>query len=89
MARPTEADEVFIHQIPELLPNVQTQSPFWREGYFFEVHQPDALGDVVFFTMAVFPSRRHMDSIGDQMFLTMAARHARHAIDLVAIDLLG
>ncbi len=63
MARPTDFDEHFVHQTPELLPFVETRSPYWRESYFFEVHSPDALGDVVFFTMAHFPARRHMDSI--------------------------
>jgi hypothetical protein len=63
MARPTDADEWFIHQVPELLPNVQTPSAHWRESYFFDVHSPDGRGDVVFFTMALFPSRRYMDSI--------------------------
>ncbi|HSB85928.1 MAG TPA: hypothetical protein VLD86_06465 [Ilumatobacteraceae bacterium] len=63
MAQPSPADELFVHQIPELLPNVQTRSPFWRESYFFDVHSPDGLGDVFFFTMALFPARGHMDSI--------------------------
>jgi hypothetical protein len=63
MPHPTEADELFVHQVPELLPNVQTPSPYWRESYFFELHSPDGRGDVVFFTMALFPSRHHMDSI--------------------------
>ena len=56
-------DERFVHQIPELLPDVVTRSPHWRESYFFELHRPDALGDVVFFTMAHFPAREVMDSI--------------------------
>ncbi len=56
-------DEQFVHQIPELLPDVATRSPHWRESYFFELHQPDAAGDVVFFTMAHFPAREVMDSI--------------------------
>jgi hypothetical protein len=63
MARPTHADELFVHQVPELLPNVQTPSPHWRESYFFDVHSPDGRGDSVFFTMALFPSRQYMDSI--------------------------
>jgi hypothetical protein len=63
MARPTAADERFVHQVPELLLNVQTPSPYWRESYFFDVHSPDGRGDVVFFTMALFPSRQHLDSI--------------------------
>src|SRR4051794_15120842 len=63
MARPTAMDERFVHQIPELLPDVATRSLHWRESYFFELHQPDARGDVVFFTMAHYPAREVMDSI--------------------------
>lgn len=63
MARPTDMDERFVHQVPELLPEVETRSPHWRESYFFEFHRPDGRGDVVFFTMALFPARGHMDSI--------------------------
>jgi hypothetical protein len=56
-------DDFFIHQIPELLPNVATRHPFWRESYFFEMHRPDAAGDVIFFTMANYPAAQKMDSI--------------------------
>jgi hypothetical protein len=42
---------------------VATRSAHWRESYFFELHRPDARGDVVFFTMAHFPARELMDSI--------------------------
>src|SRR3954463_3597453 len=63
MARPTAMDERFVHQIPELLPDVATRSLHWRESYFFELHRPDARGDVVFFTMAHFPAREIMDSL--------------------------
>ncbi len=56
-------DEHFVHQLPELLPNTATRHPHWRESYFFELHQPDARGDAVFFTMAHYPARRTMDSI--------------------------
>src|SRR4051812_12324868 len=63
MARPTPMDDYFVHQIPELLPNVVIHDEHWRESYFFELHRPDAQGDVVFFTMAHFPAREHMDSI--------------------------
>lgn len=63
MARPEARDEDFIHQIPELLPTPLWQSPFWRESYFFELHRPDAAGDVLFFTMALHPNRQLMDSI--------------------------
>lgn len=63
MARPTAMDEHFVHQIPELLPDVATRHHHWRESYFFELHRPDARGDVVFFTMAHYPARELMDSI--------------------------
>ena len=63
MARPTAMDEHFVHQLPELLPDVAIRSDHWRESYFFELHRPDGLGDVVFFTMAHFPARQVMDSI--------------------------
>jgi hypothetical protein len=63
MARPTAMDERFVHQIPELLPEVATRSPHWRESYFFELHRPDGQGDVVFLTMAHYPARELMDSL--------------------------
>ncbi|HWE54905.1 MAG TPA: hypothetical protein VG435_05300 [Acidimicrobiales bacterium] len=63
MARPTAMDDYFVHQIPELLPNVVTRNPHWRESYFFEMHRPDAAGDVVFFTMAHYPATERMDSL--------------------------
>lgn len=63
MARPTAMDDFFVHQIPELLPNVVSHDPHWRESYFFEMHRPDAAGDVVFFTMAHYPASARMDSI--------------------------
>jgi hypothetical protein len=56
-------DEQFVHQLPELLPNVATRHPHWRESYFFAMHRPDALGDVVFLTMAHYPQREAMDSV--------------------------
>lgn len=56
-------DDFFVHQIPELLPNVVVRHPHWRESYFFEVHQPDAAGDVVFLTMAHYPVAAKMDSL--------------------------
>ena len=61
--KPTAMDEMFVHQIPDLLPNVATSHPHWRESYFFDLHAPDARGDVVFFTMASYPQRRSIDSI--------------------------
>lgn len=63
MGRPDARDEQFIHQIPELLATPLWHSPFWRESYFFELHRPDARGDVLFFTMALHPNRQLMDSI--------------------------
>jgi hypothetical protein len=63
MARPTPLDEQFVHQLPELLPNVATRHHHWRESYFFELHDPSAEGDVVFFTMAHHPARQRMDSL--------------------------
>ena len=79
MARPTAMDELFVHQIPELLPDVVTRNPYWRESYFFELHSPTADGDVVFFTMAHHPAREHMDSlqmgrIGGEQILGVQAR---------------
>lgn len=61
--RPTAMDEHFVHQIPEPLPNTVVVHPHWRESYFFELHRPDAAGDVVFFTFALHPARQLMDSI--------------------------
>lgn len=63
MARPTALDEQFVHQLPELLPNVATRHEHWRESYFFELHDPSAQGDAVFFTMAHYPARERMDSL--------------------------
>ena len=56
-------DELFVHQLPELLPDVVLRSPYWRESYFFDIHQPEAAGDVVFFTMAHYPAHERMDSL--------------------------
>ena len=61
--RLTAMDEYFVHQIPELLPNVQTHHEQWRESLFFIVHPPDGLGDVLILTLAHFPKREHMDSL--------------------------
>ena len=63
MTRPTDLDELFVHQSPELLPNVTLRSPHWRESYFFDIHSPDGQGDVIFFTMARYPAREVMDSL--------------------------
>jgi hypothetical protein len=63
MARPDALDERFIHQIPELISDVATRNANWRESYFFELHRPDARGDMVFLTMARYPARGIMDSL--------------------------
>jgi hypothetical protein len=63
MARPTAVDDFFVHQIPQLLTNVASRHPHWRESYFFEMHRPDAAGDVVFLTMAHYPATARMDSL--------------------------
>ena len=56
-------DEHFVHQTPDLLPGVATHHPHWRESYFFDMHRPDAAGDVIFLTMASFPAREILDSL--------------------------
>jgi hypothetical protein len=61
--RPTALDELFVHQLPELLPNVATHHPHWRESYFFALHDPETIGDIVFLTMAHYPQRELMDSL--------------------------
>jgi len=63
MPRPTAMDEYFVHQIPEMLPNVAVHHAHWRESYFYELHDPTAEGDVVFLTMAHYPARETMDSL--------------------------
>jgi hypothetical protein len=61
--RLTALDELFVHQIPEPLPHVVTHHPHWRESYFFVLHDPEDLGDVVILTVAHFPVREEMDSL--------------------------
>lgn len=56
-------DELFVHQLPHLLPQVALWHPHWRESYFFEVHDPRGEGDAVFLTMAHYPSSQRMDSL--------------------------
>ena len=63
MTRPTALDELLVHQTPDLLPHVATHNPHWRESYFFDLHRPDAAGDVVFLTMASYPARGILDSL--------------------------
>ena len=79
MARPTDLDEAFAHQLPELLPTVATPHPHWRESYFFDVHSPGGDGDVVFLTMAHRPAQQLMDSlqmgrVGGEQLLGVLAR---------------
>ena len=79
MPRLTAADELFVHQIPEPLPNVVTHHDHWRESYFFVLHPREEPGDVVILTMAHFPKREEVDSLqlgivdGNFVF----GRHAR------------
>ncbi len=63
MARPTAMDEFFVHQLPQLLPQVATHHEHWRESYFFDIHDPSGTGDAVFFTMAHYPAHERMDSL--------------------------
>jgi hypothetical protein len=63
MPRLTAADELFVHQIPEPFPNVQTHHEHWRDSYFFVVHPRTGPGDVLLLTMAQFPKRAVMDSL--------------------------
>ena len=74
----TPMDELFVHQIPEPLPNVVTARPLAREPVLHR-SPADGLGDVVILTLAHFPKRGVMDSlqlgrIGDTM---TAAHHER------------
>lgn len=61
--RLTAADELFVHQIPEPLPNVAVHHEHWRESYFLVLHPPSGEGDVVILTMATFPAREELDSL--------------------------
>ncbi|MCU4186810.1 hypothetical protein K6U06_20765 [Acidiferrimicrobium sp. IK] len=63
MTRPGPLDELFVHQTPQLLGQVEPHHPYWRESYFFDLHRPDAAGDVVFFTLARYPAAQKMDSL--------------------------
>lgn len=63
MPRLTAMDELFVHQIPEPLPDVVTRHPHWRESLFFVAHRPDELGDLLILTMATYPQREAMDSL--------------------------
>ena len=79
MVKLTAADELFMHQIPEPLPNVAMHHDHWRESYYFAIHPRDAEGDVLVLTMAHYPKSEEMDSlqfgrIGGQLVF---GRHAR------------
>jgi hypothetical protein len=63
MVRLTAADEGFVHQFPEPLPNVATYSEHWRESYFFVLHPPDGDGDAVIVAMAHYPAREVVDAL--------------------------
>ena len=79
MPKLTAADELFVHQIPEPLPNVVTHHDHWRESYFFVLHPRSGPGDALVLTMAHFPRREEMDAlqlgrVGEQRIF---ARHVR------------
>jgi hypothetical protein len=63
MARPTKMDEYFVHQLPQMLPDVVTRHHHWRESYFYDIHDPSGEGDAVFFTMAHYPAQQRLDSL--------------------------
>jgi hypothetical protein len=86
MPRLTPLDELFIHQVPEPLPNVATHHEHWRESYFFVLHRPDhrldadaGADDVLMLALAHYPAREEMDALqlglvdGQHVF----ARHVR------------
>jgi hypothetical protein len=79
MIKLTAADERFVHQIPEPLPNVVTHHDHWRESYYYVLHPRETLGDVVILTMAHFPKREEMDALqfGRVNGRLVFARHAR------------
>lgn len=62
MPRLTDADELFVHQIPEPLRNVAVHHDHWRESYYFGMHPRGAVGDALIFTMAHYPKREMLDS---------------------------
>lgn len=72
-------DEYFVHQIPQLLPQVVTHHQHWRESYFYEIHDPSGVGDAIFFTMAHYPAQERLDSlqmgrVGGAQILGIAGR---------------
>jgi hypothetical protein len=62
MIRLTAADELFVHQIPEPLPNVAVRHDHWRESYYFGMHPRGGVGDAIILTMAHYPKREMLDS---------------------------
>jgi hypothetical protein len=62
MPKLTAADELFVHQIPEPLPNVAVFHDHWRESYYFGMHPRDGIGDALILTMAHYPKREMLDS---------------------------
>ena len=55
MARPTNMDEYFVHQMPELLPEVATRSVTGGRATSSSCTARMARGDAIFFTMALSP----------------------------------
>ena len=93
MATPHALDEGFTHQLPMLQAEVALEHPHWRESYFFDIHDPSGEGDVVFFTMARYPSRGRLDSlqmgrVGGEPLLG-PARSARRADDPHTTEVAG
>jgi hypothetical protein len=74
MARPTAMDELFVHQLPELLPNVATRDAHWRESFFYDIHSPDGTGDAVVWDQC------HILQSGTYTG-TYTAAGAEHAVD--------
>jgi len=60
--RLTPADELFIHQIPEPLPNVAVRHQHWRESYYFGMQPRGPGGDAMILTMAHYPAQERVDS---------------------------
>jgi hypothetical protein len=61
----TDADELFVHQLPQPAAQVALHHHHWRESHFFELHDPAGGpdGDVVFFTMATYAAQQRLDSL--------------------------
>ncbi len=62
MIKLTPADELFVHQIPEPLPQVFVRHEHWRESYYYSIHPRDGIGDAIILTMATYPWREMLDS---------------------------